>query len=299
MKTPHQFYLETNGKYIGNGQCWGLWDKFTMDYVNAHFICQWTGGAKDMWYHFKELHLDRYFEQITDRHKLQDGDWLVWDADTNPLCWISKARNDKGVAYGHIAMFRQYNPSNPEQNVILTQNPGGNPNYTYQMVCDFLGFVGALRPKCYIKQDKTLPTPVERDTTKNQFKINCDDTVRVRLDHSLNGEFIGFGKTGFYNILQMVSQDGYNWYEVEKGKWCALVPPYSEFVGMEENKQETPQNEPKEEDGPIIPIEPKTPEIAPKEDKKEHNKEQSKEKSKIFSTFIDILIDIIKKIFKK
>ena len=301
MKSPHEFYLETNGKVIDvdgyyGGQCWDLFTLFCMEYCNKVFGCRWSGGVKDMWYHFDELGIGEYFEKITDRHQLQDGDWLVWDADTNPLCWISTARNEKGESYGHIAMFRKYNDGNSEQNVILTQNPNGNPNYVHQMVCDFIGFVGALRPKCYITQDKNIPNSVEEDKTKNQFRINCDDTMNIRLDHSLSGEVIGLGKTGFYNILQMVTQDGYQWYEIEKGKWCALMPPYSEFIGMEENKQETPQNEQKGEDSPIIPKEPKTPENEPNNDKKN---EDDKGKQNFLVEFIKLIIKLIVKLLSK
>lgn len=234
MKTPHEFYLETDGKVIDvdksyGGQCWDLFALFCQEYCNYVFGCPFTGYVADLWYHFHELHLDCYFEQITDRHQLQDGDWLIWDKTTNPLCWISNS--------SHIAMFRKYNDDNPEQNIILSQNPG----CTRQYVADFLGFVGALRPKCYIHEDKSLPIPVEEDKSKNQFRINCANTMNIRLDHTTSAESIGFGKTGYYNTdpVNMVSQDGYQWYEIEKGKWCALLEPYSEFVGVEE---ESPQN---------------------------------------------------------
>lgn len=288
MKSPDEFYLETNGRIIDvdgsyGGQCWDLWALFCLEYVGRYFTCNWSGGAKDMWYHFDDLGLGEYFEKVPFEkyHELQDGDWLVWDAETNPLCWITKSQ------YGHIAMFRIYNSENPEQNIILTQNPNGNPNYTHQMVCDFLGFVGALRPKCYM-QDKSIPNPVERDTSKNQFSINCDDTMRIRLDHSLNGEFIGFGKTGYYNTdpVNMVTQDGYQWYEIDKGKWCSLIPPYSEFLGIE---QETPQNSTKDEDGTIIPKEPKTPENEPNGDKKQN----------VFAKVIKTIVEILRKFLDK
>ena len=301
METPHEFYLETNGRIIDvdgsyGGQCWDLWTLFCQEYCNKVYGCRWSGGVKDMWYHFDELGLGEFFEKIPPEkyHELQDGDWLVWDQDTNPLCWISTARNEKGETYGHIAMFRQYNPTNSEQNVILTQNPGGNPNYTHQMVCDFLGFIGALRPKCYITQDKNIPNPVEEDKSKNQFKINCADTMNVRLDHTTKAESIGFGKIGYYDVepINMASQDGYQWYEIEKGKWCALIPPYSEFVGMEENKQETPQNQEKDQDNTNIPEQPETP-------KKEPNNEEIEHNENIFVELIKNIIEFIIKLLKK
>jgi len=237
---------------------------------------------------------------------------LLASVDARRLCEIAKSQKlevgntpkvnsvivwDNGV-YGHCAVVRQV----IDKNTIRVQESGWNAkSYYWEAILNnsngnwncgeawlqnggyrFIGFI-------YQPIDKSLPTPIERDTTKNQFKINCDDTVRVRLDHSLNGEFIGFGKTGFYDIIQMVSQDGYNWYELEKGKWCALVPPYSEFVGVEENKQETPQIEPKEEDSPIIPTEPKKPQNEPKNDKKEN----------IFISILKFIVELIKKIERK
>ena len=59
-----------------------------------------------------------------------------------------------------------------------------------------------------------------------------------------------------------------------------------------EIKQETPQNEPKGEDSPIILDEPKTPENGQKEEKIEHN-------DNIFIKIIKFIIELIQKIFKK
>lgn len=175
MKTPHEFYLETNGKIIDidgshGGQCWDLFALFCQEYCNYIFSCLFTGYVADFFYHFHELHLDLYFDLITDRHALQDGDWLIWDKSTNPLCWISNS--------SHIAMFRCYNQDNPEQNIILTQNPKGNPNYTHQMVCDFLGFVGALRPKCYIKEEIIKPAV---ELPKEEIPNDEDEELAIEL----------------------------------------------------------------------------------------------------------------------
>lgn len=234
MKSPHEFYLETNGKVIDidgayGGQCWDLFALFCQEYCNYIFGCPFTGYVEDLWYHFEELHLDYYFEKIPFEkyHELQDGDWLIWVKRTNPLCWISDS--------SHIAMFRKYNDGNPEQNIILTQNPG----CTHQQVADFLGFVGALRPKCYIHEeiikpavelDKSLPNPVKEDKDVPQLKVTCNDTMRVRKSDSLDAEILGFAKEGFYNILNIVISSDYTWFEVEKDKWIALYPPYTEYI---------------------------------------------------------------------
>lgn len=233
MKTPHEFFLETDGKIIDvdheyGGQCWDLFALFCQEYCNKTFSCIETGYVIDLWTHFDEVGLGEFFEKVPN-NELKDGDWAIWIGP----CMITN--------HSHIAMFRIDNGDGG--GTFLTQNPNGNPKYTHQMWISYQGLVGGLRPKCYM-QDKTIPNPVERDTSKNQFSINCDDTMRIRLDHSLNGEFIGFGKTGYYNIepVNMVTQDGYQWYEIDKGKWCALIPPYSEFIGMEQDQKE-PNNE--------------------------------------------------------
>ena len=227
MKTPHEFYLETDGKIIDidgsyGGQCWDLFALFCQEYCNYIFNCPFTGYVADLWYHFYDLHLNVYFDQITDRHQLQDGDWLIWDKSTNPLCWISDS--------SHIAMFRKYNDDNPEQNIILTQNPG----CTHQQDADFLGFVGALRPKCYETQDKTLPNPVEENKEVDQLKVNCNNTMRVRLGHNLDAEIIGFAIEGYYNILNTADEVDYTWCEVEENKWIAVCSPSCEFIPKEE-----------------------------------------------------------------
>ena len=186
MKSPHEFYLETNGKIIDmdgqhGGQCWDLFALFTQEYCNYIFPCVFTGYVKDYYYHFKELHLDLYFDLITDRHKLQDGDWLIWDYETNPkYCWITRS--------SHIGMFRKYE-SNPEQNTILHQTPNSNPICTHQQIADFLGFVGALRPKCYI-QNQVVETKVDETPKEEKNLTNNEkhDSIETNQDNNIANE---------------------------------------------------------------------------------------------------------------
>ena len=114
--------------------------------------------------------------------------------------------------------------------------------------------------------------------------------MNIRLDHTTGAESIGLGKTGYYDILQMVSQDGYQWYELEKDKWCALLEPYSEFVGVE---QETPQNQEKDPDNTNIPKEPETNENKPKEEEIELI---NGDKENPLVEFIKFIIEIIRKV---
>ena len=61
-------------------------------------------------------------------------------------------------------------------------------------------------------------TPVGRDTSINQIKINADN---VRARSSANGAIIGYMNTGLYNSLEIVNANGYNWHRVEDGLWFA------------------------------------------------------------------------------
>lgn len=151
----------------------------------------------------------------------------------------------------------------------------------------FLGFI--YNPA--LEVDKTLPNPVEENKQVDQIQVHCDDTMNVRLKPTTNSESIGFAKKGFYNIIKQDEDEVENlkWFEVEKNKWIALVSPIVDYIPK---IQETPQNEPKGEDGPIIPEEPKIPENGQKEEKTEHN-------DNIFIKIIKFIIELIQKIFKK
>lgn len=235
MKSPHEFFLETDGKIIDvdyqyGGQCWDLFALFCQEYCNKTFSCIETGYVIDLWNKFDEVGLGEFFEKVPN-NELKDGDWAIW---VGP-CMIT--------SHSHIAMFRMDNGNGG--GTFLTQNPNGNPNYTHQMWISYQGLVGGLRPKCYM-QDKTLPNPVNEDKDVPQLKINCNDTMNVRLGSNVNSESIGLAKEGFYNILTIErDQDNlYTWYEVEKNKWIALLPPYSEYIPV--------SNDNKDKENPLI-----------------------------------------------
>ena len=224
MKTPHEFFLETNGRIIDvdgsyGGQCWDLFALFCQEYCNRTFSCIETGYVIDLWTHFDEIGLGEYFEKVPN-NALHDGDWAIW----NGPCMITN--------HSHIAMFRIDNGNGG--GTFLTQNPNGNPNYTHQMWISYQGLLGGLRPKCYITQDKSLPIPVEQNTQVDQLKVNCNDTMRVRLGHNTNAEIIGLAVMGYYNSLNTADDDGYTWVEVEENKWIAVCQPNCEYIPKEE-----------------------------------------------------------------
>lgn len=247
MKTPTEFYLENDYKVIDidgyyGGQCWDLFAKFCLEYCNKTFGCIETGYVIDLWNHFEEIGLNEYFVKVPN-NQLQDGDWAIW---TGP-CMIT--------SHSHIAMFRE-DSFNSGGGIFLTQNPNGNPNYTHLMWISYDGLVGGLRPKCYM-QDKSIPQPVEANTKVDQLKVNCVDTMRVRLGHSTNDEIIGSALIGYYNIINSFIDDEYTWLEVEKDKWIALYPPYCEIQHaiIEESTIEIKNSEKEDEINNIETIE--------------------------------------------
>lgn len=225
---PHDFYLETDGRIIDmdgyyGGQCWDLFSYYTSKYCNKIFGCIETGYVIDLWNKFEEVGLNEYFIKVTENY--QDGDWLIWTSPSN----ITKS--------SHIAMFRKDNGNNT--NVILTQNPNGNPNYTHQMVCDYKGVVGALRPIIYT--DRLSPNPTSRNEEINQIYVNSSNTMYCRLtpDTSIENKTIDkFVKVGYYNILEELDSNGYHWYKISEDRYVAKIDGIVEYKPKKEDSIE-------------------------------------------------------------
>lgn len=65
-------------------------------------------------------------------------------------------------------------------------------------------------------------SPVERNTNVNQIQTT-DDTLRIRTAPNLSAEIVGHVEKGYYNVLQEHEADGFTWYEIASGRWCANV----------------------------------------------------------------------------
>lgn len=120
-------------------QCYDLFGKYHKEVVGAKTLpyLKWSGGAKDLYYHFDELGLSKFYTKIPTRNKLgirnlpKRGDVIVWGGMPN---------ND----YGHVAIC--HSGWQVFQFVSFDQNwPLGSPahlvdhNYWYVR--------GYLRPK--------------------------------------------------------------------------------------------------------------------------------------------------------
>jgi len=76
--------------------------------------------------------------------------------------------------------------------------------------------------KGYLHYPYRSVDPVERDETVNQIQTT-DSSLRIRNNPSLQADIIGHVQLGYYNVLSQTETDGYTWYEIEKGKYCANI----------------------------------------------------------------------------
>src|SRR5574344_425366 len=226
----HEFFLETNGKVIDidgayGGQCWDLFAYYCQKLCGKTFPCIETGYVIDLWNTFDIIGLNEYFVKVNDN--FQDGDWIVYKAPSSI------------TTSSHIAMYRMSNDDGT--NVILTQNPNGNPNYTHQMVNDLSGIVGALRPRIYIYDSSNMaPDPVEKNESVNQVCVKASNTIYCRTspDNTIENKVDDyFAKVGYYNIISETESNNYHWYQIEENRWIAQVDNYVEYIPIKEETE--------------------------------------------------------------
>lgn len=222
-----EFVIETSGKIIDidglyGGQCWDLFSYFTNKLCSRTFSCIETGYVIDLWNTFDRIGLNEHFVKVIDNY--QEGDWLIW---TSPSSITETS---------HIAMLIKDNKNGT--NVILTQNPNGNPKYTHQMQCDYIGVVGALRPKIYINEPSIkAPLPIEQNVNVDQILVNVNNTLYCRTspdeksDNKVDDYFV---KKGYYNVLDEIDNETYHWYKIAEDRWVAYIEGYVEYLPKKE-----------------------------------------------------------------
>lgn len=67
-----------------------------------------------------------------------------------------------------------------------------------------------------------LPTPTEKDTTKNQLYVD-DISLNVRIEPSTNSNKIGAIGKGYYDVLDFEKKSDYVWYKLKENQWVAGV----------------------------------------------------------------------------
>lgn len=159
-------------------QCWDLADLFFQNYAGRNFSTCGTGAAKGAW-NCKEKNAGDEFELIYDATSLQAGDWVIFGSGQ----------------YGHVGMaLGGYNNGYV---ALLGQNQGGSPcegggSSANVINISLSSFVGAFRPKSYIKPEPTPepepepePIPisgciewgVKRGDTMSKIMLECEGTV--------------------------------------------------------------------------------------------------------------------------
>lgn len=170
----------TDGAY--GGQCWDLGDLFWQNYASRRLSTCGTGAAKGIW-NCKEQNAGGDFVLVTNAKKLQTGDWIIFG---------------NGV-YGHIGMaLGGYNNGYVS---LLGQNQGGK-------ACDGGGgaanivnislksFVGAFRPKTYVKKSSKVYYTVKKGDNLSKIAKKYKTTVKklVSLNKLKNANFIRVGQ---------------------------------------------------------------------------------------------------------
>ena len=163
---------DVDGHY--GGQCWDLAALFWMNYTENGrlFSTCGTGAAKGAW-NCKEQNAGSEFELIYNADELQAGDWVIFGSGQ----------------YGHVGMaLGSYNNG---YITLLGQNQGGSPcagggSSTNIINMSLKSFVGAFRPKTYIKPEPS-PTPipvsncvewhVAKGDTMSKIMLECEGTV--------------------------------------------------------------------------------------------------------------------------
>ena len=139
--SPHEFYLEVDGKSMWGGQCVQLFNGFMGEMYNGvQIYCTDSGYAKDIW---NERHTNgvlKYFDEVP-VDKMVDGDWAIYD-------------NCEFAPDSHIAMFRLDNGDGT--GVFLQQNDVRHPLYTEQDNNPYAGIMGALRLKDWHKVNTSV-----------------------------------------------------------------------------------------------------------------------------------------------
>ena len=112
--------------------------------------------------------------------------------------------------YGHVIFC--------ETDVMTSEYRSGDPDsFRNAKIGDYHGtLIGIL----HYPYEPVLP--VERDETRDQIQTT-DESLRIRVKPSLDAEIVGHVQLGYYNVFDKKDNDGYTWYQIAKGRWCANI----------------------------------------------------------------------------
>lgn len=165
--SPEAYKKSTIGQCIQNaygGQCFALANDFWQNYAGRNLSSCGTGAAKGTW-NCKEQNAGNDFVLIYNAKEIQAGDWVVYSNGT----------------YGHIGMA--LGPATNGYVALLGQNQGGQRCSKGGAATNIINksnrdFVGAFRPKAYIKPaPKPAPTPAPVADQCKVWNVKKGDTM--------------------------------------------------------------------------------------------------------------------------
>lgn len=187
------------------GQCWDLAALFWENYTNDGRVLSTcgTGAAKGAW-NCKEYNAGDEFALIYNKEDIQAGDWIIFGSGE----------------YGHVGMaLGSYNNGYV---TLLGQNQGGaacagGGSSTNIINISLKSFVGAFRPKTYIKPDPE-PIPisgcvlwhVKRGDTMSKIMLDCEGTV-------VYGEAMDNYAKSWYSLIYKPGQSVYDGWHSKSG----------------------------------------------------------------------------------
>lgn len=198
-------YIDVDNEY--GAQCWDLGQRYFTECLGLPAsVLGGCGLVSNMLYGEKRKLLDKYFDEVPNT-KMEQGDVVIWE-------------------YGHIAIEDSWDGS---QNWFFSQNP--NP-------CRVIPInkpgMHAFRLK---GETPKLPTPVEKDESKDQVEILID-YLNVRVKPSINSQSLGFAKPGYYNVFESTEADGYTWYKIGEDNWVAYSDEWAKYYPAQKDYKE-------------------------------------------------------------
>lgn len=172
--SPHEFYLDVDGKSMWGGQCVHLFNGFTSEMCNGFQVgCTESGYAKDIWNQRYTNGVLNYYDEVP-ANQMVDGDWAIYD-------------NCEFAPYSHVAMFRLDNGNNT--GIFLQQNDTRhNPvTSTAQDTNPYAGIMGALRLKAWHEEPKKQEKPKEEPKKDDSFKVGDKVKVKELVDYNGTG----------------------------------------------------------------------------------------------------------------
>ena len=87
---------------------------------------------------------------------------------------------------------------------------------------------------------KPVGTPISRNDKVNQIQILLDN---VNGRNKANGVILGYIRRGFYNSLETIKLENYEWHRIEKDLWVAYDKNWAIFYPKKDNIQEPSPDE--------------------------------------------------------